>query len=153
MVERTHRPLQWLGLLLALSGCSVSNVVPEATGGGAPSQVTGTVAYRERIALPPTAVILVRLVDVSRADAPSLVLAEQKVPTSGRQVPVSFALAYDPAAIVPAHTYAIQVRIENAGQLLFISDTHHPVITRDQPRHVDVIVRRVAAPQATLPQP
>jgi putative lipoprotein len=153
MAERTHRPLQWLGLLLALSGCSPSNVVPETPGGGALPQVTGTVAYRERIALPPTAVVTVRLVDVSRADAPSPVLAEQTIPTAGRQVPLSFALGYNPAAIVPAHTYAIQVRIENAGQLLFISDTHHPVITRDQPRHVDVIVRRVAAPQATPTQP
>lgn len=146
MAERTHRPLQWLGLLLALSGCALSNVAAEATGGGAPSQVTGTVTYRERIALPPTAVVTVRLVDVSLADAPSPVLAEQTIPTTGRQVPFSFALAYDPAAIVPAHTYAIQVRIENAGQLLYISDTQHPVVTRDHPRHVDVVVRRVATP-------
>lgn len=144
MAERSHRPLQWLGLLLALAGCTLARVAPETAGGGSSQRVTGTVAYRERIALPPTAVMTVRLVDVSRADAPSPVLAEQTIPTSGRQVPFAFALAYDPAAIVPAHTYAIQVRIENAGQLLFVTDTHHPVITRDQPRHVDITVRRVA---------
>lgn len=33
--------------------------------------ITGTVAYRERIALPPNAVVTVTLEDVSLADAPS----------------------------------------------------------------------------------
>ena len=34
----------------------------------------GTVAYRARIALPPEAMVAVRLVDISRADAPSITL-------------------------------------------------------------------------------
>jgi putative lipoprotein len=152
MTERTPRPLHLLGLFVLLTGCATANVVPDSTGGGTPAQVTGSVTYRERIALPPTAVIKVRLVDVSRADAPALLLAEQTIVAAGQQVPFAFALDYDAGAIVAAHTYAVQVRIEDDGRLLFISDTHHPVVTRDQPRHVDIVVRRVAAPAAT-PQP
>ncbi len=98
--------------------------------------------YRERIALPPTAVVHVRLVDVSRADAPAVLIAEQVIRTEGRQVPFEFALAYDESRILPAHTYAVQVRIEDGGKLLFISDTVHPVITRGAPFRVDIVVRR-----------
>ena len=36
--------------------------------------VTGTVLFRERIALPPGAVVTVRVNDVSRVDAPASVL-------------------------------------------------------------------------------
>jgi putative lipoprotein len=41
--------------------------------------VTGEVSYRERIALPPNAVLTVRLLDVSMADAPETVVGEQKI--------------------------------------------------------------------------
>jgi putative lipoprotein len=149
MIERTHRPMHLLGLFVLLTGCTTTNVVPGTSGGSASAQVTGSVTYRERIALPPNAVIKVRLVDVSLADAPAVLLAEQSIVAAGRQVPFAFALDYDSAAIVAAHSYAVQVRIEDEGRLLFISDTQHPVITRDQPHHVDIVVRKVAA----TPQP
>ena len=146
MTESTHRPLGLLGLLFLLAGCACAQVVPAMAGDGATAQVTGSVTYRERMALPPTAVIKVRLADISRADAPAEWLAEQAIVAAGRQVPIPFALAYDPARIDAAHTYAVQVRIEDDGRLLFISDTRYPVITRDHPRHVDIVVVRVAAP-------
>jgi putative lipoprotein len=146
MTERTHRPLPLLGLCLLLAGCAPTQVVPVSTAGAEHGRVTGSVTYRERIALPPTAVVKVRLVDVSRADAPADLLAEQAISAAGKQVPIEFALTFDPARIDAAHTYAVQVRIEDDGRLLFISDMHHPVITHEQPHHVDVVVRRVAAP-------
>ena len=71
------KPLSLTVLLLA--GCSPSLVVPESSGPPIGSRVTGSVTYRERIALPPTAVVTVRLVDVSRADAPSVLIAEQVI--------------------------------------------------------------------------
>ena len=132
-----------LSLVLLLAGCSPTPVVRDAGGGPVDSRVTGSVTYRERIALPPTAVVTVWLVDVSLADAPSVLIAEQVIHTEGRQVPFEFALAYDASRIQPSHTYAVQVRIEDGGKLLFISDTMNPVITRDAPTRVDIVVRRV----------
>ena len=140
-----------LGLLLLFAGCSAASVVPETGVGTAGSRVTGSVTYRERIALPPSAVITVRLVDVSRADAPAELLAEQVIHTAGRQVPFEFVLEYDAARIQPTHTYAVQARVEDGGRLLFISDTMNPVITRDAPAHVDIVVRRAAAGRPTQP--
>ena len=105
------------------------------------AEVIGTVTYRERIALPPTAVITVKLVDVSRADAPAIVLGEQVIAASGRQVPFAFVIGYDPGLIEASHTYALQARIEDGGKLLFINDEHHAVITREAPQRVDMILK------------
>ena len=46
--------------------------------------VTGTVDYRERMALPPDAVVEVRLSDVSRQDVAAPVIAETTVLPEGR---------------------------------------------------------------------
>jgi putative lipoprotein len=129
-------------LALLLGGCA-AGTEPAAKAAGMNAQVTGTVTYRERIALPPTAELTVKLADVSRADAPDELIGQQVIRAEGRQVPFAFAIDYDAARIVPAHTYAVQVRIEDRGRLLFISDQVHPVLTRGAPASVDVVVRRV----------
>jgi uncharacterized lipoprotein YbaY len=107
------------------------------------SVVTGAVFYRERIALPPDARIIVKLVDVSRADAPAVVLAEQEIVPEG-SVPVAFELEYDPAQIDERMSYAVQARIESGGGLMFTTTQMIPVITRDSPTEdVQVLVQRV----------
>jgi putative lipoprotein len=141
MTHTEPLPHGLLGIVLVLAGCASVPVVPASGGGSATRQVTGSVTYHERIALPPTAVVHVRLLDVSRADAPAVLIAEQVIRPAGRQVPFEFTLAYDESRILPAHTYAVQVRIEDGGTLLFISDTMHPVITRGAPLRVEIVVR------------
>jgi len=108
--------------------------------------VTGSVTYRERIALPPSAVVKVRLVDVSRADAPAIMLGEQVIKAAGRQVPFAFDIAYDPRRIDERFSYAVQARIEDEdGRLRFISDRRYPVLTRGAGQHVDLVLGAVAA--------
>jgi putative lipoprotein len=67
------------------------------------AKVAGTVAYRERIALPPTAVIKVQLVDVSRADTAAIVLGEQVMQAAGNHVPFAFEISFDSAKIEANH--------------------------------------------------
>ncbi|MER9583846.1 YbaY family lipoprotein [Mesorhizobium sp. M0276] len=88
--------------------------------------VRGEVIYRERIALPPSAMLSVQLADVSRAGAPATIVAEQKVRPAG-QVPISFEIKFDPSVIRPQMTYALQARITADDKLLFISDVRHQV--------------------------
>ncbi len=108
-----------------------------------PSVVTGSVFYRERIALPPDAEIIVKLVDVSRADAPAVVLAEQIIVPVG-SVPVDFELEYDARQIDDRMSYAVQARIESGGRLMFTNTEMIPVITRESPTEgVQVLVHRV----------
>ncbi len=70
-------PRGLLTLLPFLAGCTPTPVEPATGAGSATSKVTGSITYRERIALPPSAVVAVKLVDVSLADAPAVLIAEQ----------------------------------------------------------------------------
>ena len=143
MSDPKRFPRGLFSLVLFLAGCTSTAVVPPTGTGMTTTKVTGSITYRERMALPPSALVTVKLVDVSRADAPAELIAEQVIATAGRQVPFEFALEYDAARIQPSHTYAVQVRIEDGGKLLFISDTVNRVITRDAPTHIDIVVRRI----------
>ncbi len=118
----------------------------EATPAPTPTAtVSGTVTYLQREALPPNAVVEVKLVDVSRQDIAATVLGEQIITDPG-QVPIPFEIAYDPGSIDPRFTYAVQVRITADGQLLFISDTVTPVITRGAPTSdVEIVVVPVSS--------
>ncbi len=102
--------------------------------------VSGTVTYRQRSALPRTAVLTVKIVDVSRQDVSSTVIAEQRIETAGKQVPFSFDIAYDRSRIQDRNRYAVQAEIRDGNRLLFITDTSYPVITQDNPRNVEIVV-------------
>ncbi|KAA0996872.1 hypothetical protein FQ192_03635 [Pseudomonas sp. ANT_J12] len=93
---------------------------------GAKTSLDGEVFYLQRIALPPSATLSVSLQDVSLADAPAVVLDEQKGPVKG-QVPLPFHLSYDPAQVKPGHRYSVSARIEVNGELMFITTEHHAV--------------------------
>ena len=147
MTSRRGRIGVTLSLIGWLAACSTTSAVP-AGGGTSVARVTGIVTYRERIALPPTAVIKVQLVDVSRADAPAIVLGEQITQAAGKQVPFAFEIQFDPATIEANHSYAVQARIEQDGKLRFISDRHYAVITRGAPNRVDIVLRSVGSSSA-----
>lgn len=102
--------------------------------------VSGTVTYRQRSALPATAVLTVKLVDVSRQDVSSVTVAERRIETAGKQVPFSFDMAYDRSKIVERNRYTVQAEIRDSGRLLFITDTNYPVITQGNPRSVEIVV-------------
>lgn len=102
-------------------------------------EVRGTAAYRERIALLPGAVMVVRVEDVSRADAPSIILAERSYATDGHQVPIPFSLEVPRAAINGAHRTNVRVVILSAqGELLWTTDTHYPVEINSGPLGADM---------------
>jgi len=106
--------------------------------------VTGTVTYLQRMALPASAEIVVQLVDVSAADMPATVIAEQKIAAGGKQVPIPFELKFDPVKIGAKHTYSVSAKITVDGQLRFISDKPYPVVTRGNGMKTEVVVRPVA---------
>jgi uncharacterized lipoprotein YbaY len=113
-----------------LAGCSKTTMV------------TGTVTYRERIALTPEAVVTVKLQDVSLADAAAVTVGEQTITNPG-QVPIPFEIEYDAADIDERFTYAVRAEIRDQGRLMFTTATHYGVITRDNPTEVEIILERV----------
>jgi len=108
----------------------------------AAATVKGRIVYRQRIALSPHAVVTVRLEDVSKMDVAATVIAETTLNNPG-QVPIAFALPYDPSRIEPGHRYALRVRIEEEGQLRFINTRSVPLPSAtDTP---DILVEPVSA--------
>lgn len=108
--------------------------------------IEGVATYRERIAVPPGAVLQVSLVDVSLADAPSVTLSAKRYALAS--VPATFTLEYDEALIDERMSYAVQASILGGDDtLLFTTDTHSPVLTRGGTNTVDLVMVKVAAPQ------
>lgn len=124
-----------LAVACARSGTADSDV--------AGTVVSGTVTYRERIALPADAVVDVRLIDATRADAAAPVLAQKTVETKGRQIPIPFELPYDASNIETGHTYLVRAGIRSGDQLLFSTAAAHRVITGGHPTRVDLVLERV----------
>jgi len=105
--------------------------------------VSGSATYRQRIAMPPDAVLTVRVEDVSRADAPALVLAEIREPFGTRQVPITFSLHVPSEAIDPRLSYAVRATITVDGQLRFTTTRSYAVLTHGAPNNVDLVLDAV----------
>ncbi|MDD9155478.1 YbaY family lipoprotein [Aliivibrio sp. S4TY2] len=91
--------------------------------------VTGSVGYRERIALPTNAVITVTLEDISLADAPSKTITEQTFEAADKSSPFDYSLEFDTADIQANHRYSVRATIKVDGKLRFTTDTNYAVIT------------------------
>lgn len=119
----------------------------ELRGRSAAGTLSGTVTYRERMALPTGATIEVRLEDVSRADAPADVIAEQTISADGRQVPIPFELEYEAATIDPNRRYGLRAAIRGPNDVLMFSTTaHHAVLEPGAALSgIELLVQRVAS--------
>lgn len=114
-----------------------------APGAVAAEEITidGEVSYRERIALPPNAVVKVQLTDVSLADAPENVVAEQTIEPAG-QVPIKFEIKLDSAVVQPKVNYALQVSITVDDKLWFVNDERY-TIDPLQPESTEIVLTKV----------
>ncbi len=108
------------------------------------AQLKGTATYRERIALTPDAVFEAMLEDVSKADAPAVVVGFVRIDKPG-QVPIRFEIPFDPARIDQSHSYSLRARIVVGQRLLFTTDQAYPVLTRGHGNEVEMMLRMVAA--------
>jgi putative lipoprotein len=129
-------------IAIALSGCAGDDRQHRQAGEASMKTVEGTLIKLDRRALPPTARAVVRLEDVSLADAPAKLIAEQTIEPAG-QVPIAFSLAYDPARIDDRMSYAVRGQILVEGRLVYTSTSHHPVLTRGAPDRVEIMLEPV----------
>lgn len=95
-----------------------------------------------QVDLPDGALIEVRLLDTSRADASAITIGEQVI-RDARRLPVAFRIPYDARDIDERLDYTLQARITLGERLLYVNDTVHPVLTRGAPPHSDIEVIRV----------
>ena len=131
-------------VLVLLTGCATPGEDADGTDEAATNgnAVTGSVSYRERMALPQDATIEVWITDVSDSAAPGPMLAETTIEPEGRQVPIPFELRYDPAGVNADHTYAVKAALRSGGQILFSTVADYYVITQGNPVAVDLMLQR-----------
>ena len=131
------------GLIGVLGGCvNVASIEPSVAGEGV---LTGTVGYRERVALPPDATVEVWMLDVTPSIQTLPIIAETTIPTQGRQVPIPFELRYDPGRVFPGRSYAVKAVILAGGRMLFTLDEGQRVITQGHPHNVALWLKSVGA--------
>lgn len=142
---RSFTPL--LAFCILASGCSSlfkRDATPALSG-----HLSGSVTYRERVALPPDAKVIVSLEDVSRANRTGEFVAQQTMQPK-TQVPIQFDLRYLPQAIDLDHRYAISAAIiDGRDELLWSSAEPVPVQFNEQSKPIAVVVTRVVNPDVT----
>jgi uncharacterized lipoprotein YbaY/heat shock protein HslJ len=147
------RTILTLTLMISIAACRdpTSGTATEAASEPqATARITGTITYRERLALTDRAEVSVTLEDVSRRDVAAPVLARQQI-SAPDQVPIRFALHYSPVDIDERGSYAVRATIHDRGRLLFTTDTHVPVLTRGAGREAHLVL--VAVPARTDLEP
>lgn len=125
-------------------------IAPTLTIAQGTASLTGTITYRERIALPADALVTLQIAEVTASGAAGRVIVEQTFATSGAQPPFRFNLTYNPAVIDAGRVYTLQGYIRSGSNTLFATDGIIPVITGNAPRN-DINVTMVTARSANLP--
>lgn len=127
----------------------LSAIIAASPSLAAPATIRGSVSYRERIALPPSATVTVQLIDVSRAGASFTIIAETTT-RPGRNVPVPYVIRYNDRDIRPNRRYALRAEIRDGRRLLFTTTRNYPILSGGR-ETTDLQLERAGA--AARPEP
>lgn len=114
-----------------------------------PVVLRGSVTYLERVAMHPSADVVIRLHDVSPLHAAPVLVAERVLRRPG-QAPVEFALPVESCRILPGHDYALSACIVVDGTTLFSTSSASPVEVTGTPVAAQLILSRVPAEERPL---
>jgi len=92
-------------------------------GGAYAAQISGTITYRERMALPRDAIVTVRLEEAGGTVGD--LVSELKFSPRGKQVPLKFSMSYEDDSPRTYNRYQVVATIHSNGQLLY--QTQSPV--------------------------
>ncbi|MCX7063437.1 MAG: YbaY family lipoprotein [Proteobacteria bacterium] len=112
-----------------------------AVHGGEEAFIAGNAYCPECSEVPPDAVFDAILEDISRADVAATELGRAHLEPAGKP-PFRFEISYDPSSIDARHSYAVRARVTRASELLFVSDTVYPVLTRGARNEVNILLHR-----------
>ncbi len=124
-----------LALALGLVGCTTTNTGPAPL----PSVVC-VLRCSEPTTLAYGSVLELRLIDFTHPETRPQVLAE-RIESNPGQPPLRYRLLYNATAIDPAHDYGVEARILFKGRPLWTQPEPVPVITKDHPSTVEIVLR------------
>ena len=107
------------------------------------SSVTGSLTYREAVALTPAAVAIVTIVDTTATADAGVVVGQQRIDAPA-SVPVDFSVLVDQSTIDPTHSYALFATITD-GAATWQNTTGEPVITGGPTKGIDLVLTSVQA--------
>ncbi len=135
-------PFRWGKVRVVMVLAALSSVAACAFSMPHTETVVGTVSYRETVATEPSWMMTVRLLDVSRADAPASQVSVVSQPAAAP--PMTFKLPYQSDEIDAAHRYVLEAVISNGkGKKLFRNEVSYPVLTQGNPDAVSIEVVRL----------
>ncbi len=105
--------------------------------------VTGTAIWMQRISFPLSAVFEAELVDISRADAPAILLGRTTM-NGPFTSPILFRIEYDPKQIDRTRSYAVRARLFVDGEPVLTTDRIHPVLSLGRGPAAELLLRPVA---------
>lgn len=141
--------MKMMRMILGLGFTLLLLAVPGLVSAQSPAAVSGTLTYRDRIALPANAIVTVQIAEL-RAGVTPPIIAEQRFTTNGAQPPFRYTISYDPARINASAQYTIQSNISVDGQVRFSTNQIYRVITGGAPVS-DVNIVLVASNQQLPP--
>jgi uncharacterized lipoprotein YbaY len=127
-----------------VTACGRDESAPASANGGTPAPakvanaVTGVVIANSPSALAPGATLTVRLLDVTRADGETILVATQTWPVTA--IPAEFTLPYDPAQINSIRTFAVDATVMDQGVARYVSQGRVGVLTQGKPSHANVLL-------------
>lgn len=104
--------------------------------------LSGGVAYRTREALPPDAVLVIRVEDVRTRSTRTL--AEQRYELNGAQVPIFFNTSIDKDLIGKRARIQVAAQIEIDGRVRYINDRPYPALHNGQPLPLTIMLKPVS---------
>jgi uncharacterized lipoprotein YbaY len=114
------------------------------------SLVSGEIQFAKRPRLPSDARVYVRLLDISFADAPSRLIAEQVLTGIWQRANAGESIPFEISASLPnehgSYSVAVLVDVDGDGKTTrgdFVSTQSYPVLTFGYPNHVTIVVDEV----------
>ncbi len=132
-MHRLARPFTMAVLATALAATVAC--APQGSAGS----ISGEVRFAREVELPEGAVVTVRLLDITLADAPSVELGLDVIENADR-LPARFHIEYDRDLIAGGNEYSLSADVRLGDDLLYVNDTVHPVLTGAAPANSDVVV-------------
>lgn len=105
------------------------------------AKITGTIAYRTNIYLPPNAVATVELREAYTGGSQGIKLGQQEI-RDFRQIPIPFEVEYDPGDVNPRKNYIVTATITANGRPLYTTPQQYPVLTNGRPQTASIEVER-----------
>jgi uncharacterized lipoprotein YbaY len=108
-----------------------------------PIMLRGHISYPEKVALAPTVVVRIQVVDRTPGTGKDSIVATSEMRPEGKQAPLAYLVSVPRAALRAGRRYVLHVRITEGKVLRFITKKEHAFDVAHVPSRLDIQVNAV----------